>query len=127
LVIPEEVLAKPGPHSSTEILLLVRYAEEGANMIGMLGADADTVDFVRFQNAPAEMEGVPLGARILGVADTLVTMTTNRFNRSVRTWSEALLEMNAERGKQFDPRVCDAAIAIFHDIDEVKDAACCNC
>jgi len=48
---------------------------------------------------------IPLGARILAVADAFVAMTSPRPYRRARTEPEALEEMRARSGKQFDPKV----------------------
>ena len=57
-------------------------------------------------------EGIPLTARIFAVVDALDAMTHDRPYRSVRPLAEALDELRREAGKQFDPRVVEAAMAI---------------
>jgi len=53
-------------------------------------------------------EDIPLGARILAVADAHDAMITDRPYRQGRTAAEALLEVERCSGKQFDPEVVDA-------------------
>ncbi|HWU36411.1 MAG TPA: HD domain-containing phosphohydrolase, partial [Candidatus Acidoferrum sp.] len=57
-------------------------------------------------------ETIPLPARIFAVVDALDAMTHDRPYRPARPLSEALDELRREAGKQFDPRVVEAALAI---------------
>jgi len=57
-------------------------------------------------------EDIPLTARIFAVVDALDAMTHDRPYRRARPISEALEEVRRESGKQFDPRVVDAASTI---------------
>ncbi|EQD48998.1 Metal-dependent phosphohydrolase, HD region, subdomain protein domain protein, partial [mine drainage metagenome] len=50
-------------------------------------------------------DAIPLGARIVTLADTLDSMTTNRPYRAAKSMDEALLEIERCSGTQFDPRV----------------------
>jgi HD-GYP domain-containing protein (c-di-GMP phosphodiesterase class II) len=50
-------------------------------------------------------EGIPLGSRILAVADAYVAMTSDRPYRIAMTHAEALAELRAQSGSQFDPQV----------------------
>lgn len=53
-------------------------------------------------------EQIPLGARILAVADAYDSMITDRPYRTGRTPSEALVEVERCGGTQFDPLVVEA-------------------
>ncbi|HQN20578.1 MAG TPA: HD domain-containing phosphohydrolase, partial [Syntrophobacteraceae bacterium] len=53
-------------------------------------------------------EDVPLLARIVSVADAFDAMTSLRAYRAAMAHSDAVNELIANRGKQFDPRVVDA-------------------
>jgi putative two-component system response regulator len=55
---------------------------------------------------------IPLTARIFAVVDALDAMTHDRPHRPRRTVPEALDELRREAGKQFDPRVVEAALKI---------------
>ncbi len=52
-------------------------------------------------------EGIPIGARIIMIADTIDAMTTDRPYRKALTLSKALEEMVRYAGKQFDPRLVE--------------------
>jgi HD-GYP domain-containing protein (c-di-GMP phosphodiesterase class II) len=57
-------------------------------------------------------EEIPIGARILLVADAYEAMTTDRLYRSTRSSPDALAEIVRCSGSQFDPRVVDALLAL---------------
>lgn len=59
-------------------------------------------------------EGIPLGARILAVADAFVAMTSPRPYRAAFSTAAALQELTEKAGTQFDP----AAVDILKDILE---------
>ncbi|HAG07796.1 MAG: HD domain protein [Clostridia bacterium 62_21] len=56
-------------------------------------------------------EAIPLGARILAVADTYDAMTTDRPYRRALTRQQALDELRRCSGTQFDPAVVNAFLA----------------
>jgi len=53
-------------------------------------------------------EAIPLGARIVAIADTADAMTTDRPYRRALTFDALLAELNAQSGRQFDPQLVDA-------------------
>ena len=55
-------------------------------------------------------DGIPLGARIIGVIDAFDAMTTKRPYNEPLSFEEALEEFETLKGKQFDPDVVDALV-----------------
>jgi HD-GYP domain-containing protein (c-di-GMP phosphodiesterase class II) len=53
-------------------------------------------------------EGIPIGSRILLVADAYEAMTTDRLYRSTRSADDALDEIRRCAGSQFDPLIVEA-------------------
>lgn len=53
-------------------------------------------------------EGIPLASRIVLCADAFHAMRCDRPYRSGRPAAEALAELRAEAGRQFDPDVVEA-------------------
>ena len=113
LAIPEEILRKPGPLSETERLVLERHPQIGYRMLESLGVDpvADWVlhhherwDGTGYPDALGG-EDIPLGARIIFVADAYDAMTSDRVYRGRLTDDEAIAELARCSGSQFDPDV----------------------
>ena len=55
---------------------------------------------------------IPLIGRIMAVADAFSAMTTDRAYRRALSWEDAVQELRANRGTQFDPGVVDAFLRI---------------
>ncbi len=113
LAIPDVVLLKPAALSSDEWALMRAHAEEGARIIDRLGFLDDAVPAIRHHHErwdgagyPHGLAGeeIPLGARIIHVADALDSMLTNRTYRSALPASHALEELRRGAGSQFCPR-----------------------
>jgi HD-GYP domain-containing protein (c-di-GMP phosphodiesterase class II) len=58
-------------------------------------------------------ESIPLGARILAVADAYVAMTSERSYRPALTPTQAMTELLDKAGTQFDPAVVDVLADIL--------------
>jgi HD-GYP domain-containing protein (c-di-GMP phosphodiesterase class II) len=94
-----------------------RHAEEGARIIDRLGFLNDAVPAIRHHHErfdgkgyPDRLQGedIPLGARIIHVADALDSMLTTRIYRAARPAAEALEELRRAAGTQFCPRCVTA-------------------
>ncbi|MDX6512795.1 MAG: hypothetical protein QOE36_2299, partial [Gaiellaceae bacterium] len=118
LAIPDAILLKPASLTASEWALMQSHADEGARIIDRLGFLGDAVPSIRHHHErfdgtgyPQRLEGedIPLGARIIHVADALDSMLTTRIYRAARPASEALDELRRAAGSQFCPR-CVAAL-----------------
>ncbi|HEY6961759.1 MAG TPA: diguanylate cyclase [Gaiellaceae bacterium] len=119
LAIPEEILQKPGSLSSAEWLVIQRHPQIGHRMLESLGVDpiAEWVlhhherwDGAGYPNGLAG-DDIPLGARIIFVADAFDAMTSSRLYRRGMARHEALAEVERCAGSQFDPDVVRAFFA----------------
>jgi diguanylate cyclase (GGDEF)-like protein/putative nucleotidyltransferase with HDIG domain len=117
LAIPDAILLKPASLTSEEWSLMQRHAEEGARIIDRLGFLGDAVPAIRHHHErfdgtgyPDRLHGeeIPLGARIIHVADALDSMLTTRIYRAARPPAEALAELKRASGSQFCPRTVAA-------------------
>lgn len=118
LAIPDAILLKPASLTGEEWALMQRHAEEGARIIDRLGFLQDAVPSIRHHHERFDGTGypdgiageeIPLGARIIHVADALDSMLTTRIYRAARPVDEALAEVKNKAGSQFCPR-CVAAL-----------------
>ncbi len=117
LAIPDSILLKPASLTPSEWALMQSHADEGARIIDRLGFLGDAVPSIRHHHErfdgtgyPERLEGedIPLGARIIHVADALDSMLTTRIYRAARPASEALDELRRAAGSQFCPRCVTA-------------------
>jgi len=117
LAVPDSILLKPASLTSEEWSLMQRHAEEGARIIDRLGFLGDAVPAIRHHHErwdgsgyPDRLTGeeIPLGARIIHVADALDSMLTTRIYRAARPAAEALDELRRAAGTQFCPRTVGA-------------------
>ena len=116
LAIPEEILRKPGPLSEAERLVLERHPQIGFRMLESLGVDP-VADWVLHHHERWDGSGypdgvggdeIPLGARIIFVADAYDAMTSDRVYRGRLTDDEAIAELVRCSGTQFDPEIVAA-------------------
>ena len=59
-------------------------------------------------------ESIPLGSRIIGVADTYNALTSTRPHRPAFSKEEALKMITKEKGTLFDSKIVDAFISRTH-------------
>ena len=121
LAIPEEILRKPGPLNEAERLVLERHPQIGYRMLDSLGVEPvatwvlhhhERWDGAGYPEQKAGQE-IPLGARILFVADAYDAMTTDRVYRGRLSHDRAIAELERCAGTQFDPDVVVAFKAEF--------------
>ncbi len=128
LAIPDAILLKPASLTADEWSLMQRHAEEGARIIDRLGFLNDAVPAIRHHHErfdgtgyPERLRGeeIPLGARIIHVADALDSMLTTRIYRAARPAAEALGELRRAAGSQFCPR-CVAALERILPLESIE-------
>jgi putative nucleotidyltransferase with HDIG domain len=114
---PREILNKPGALTDEEFAVIRRHPGDGAAMAGAVG-DPMIIAMIRHHHErldgagyPAGLVGeeIPLGARIIAVADTFDAMTSNRAYRRAASHKRALDVLRSEAGTQLDK----AAVAGF--------------
>ena len=129
--IGDNVLLKPGPLTPDEQELVRLHPDIGAQILQdvalLQGVGLDVVrhHHERWDGAgyPDGLAGeeIPMGARIFAVADTLDAMTTDRPYRPALAWDEAVEEILAQSGHQFDPEVVQAFVVGEADLRAVYE------
>lgn len=115
--IRDTALLKSGPLTDEERREMQRHSSIGADIVGNLDMYRQGATIVRHHHErwdgagyPAglkELE-IPLGARIIAVADSFDAMTSDRPYRRALTVATALGEIRRSSGSQFDPAVVEA-------------------
>ena len=121
LAIPEEILRKPGALSESERLVLERHPQIGYRMLESLGVEP-IAEWVLHHHErwdgtgyPDGMHGedIPLGARIIFVADAFDAVTSERVYRDPFSERDALAELQRCAGTQFDPHIVEVFIKLL--------------
>ena len=121
---PLEVLRKPGRLTIEESTLMRRHPEMGEMMVRGLLDIPQVTEIVGSHHERYDGGGYPRGlageeiprlARLVSVADTFSAMVHDRPYRKGLSWPDAVIELRAGAGTQFDPEMVEAfARAIGH-------------
>jgi hypothetical protein len=123
LAIDDAVLRKPGPLEAHEWTLIRKHAEWGAAKLAEIPGLEPTAAIVRFHHErwdgggyPAGLRGeqIPLASRIVAACDAYRAMVEDRPYRDGLSDDEALAELRAGSGRQFDPAVVDVLLELIH-------------
>jgi putative two-component system response regulator len=122
LGIAEWILLKPGPFTEEERIAMQRHTEIGERIAAPLAGSARLRPILRHHHErwdgrgyPDGLQGeaIPIGARIIGVVDAFDAMTQYRIYRAAKSVPEAVAELKAGAGSQFDPELVDAFIEVL--------------
>jgi len=112
--IADAVLLKPGCLTESETAEMRRHCEMGAAILDVHDAMSEIAQIVRYHHErwdgrgyPDGLSGgaIPLGARIIAVADAFNAMTSDRVYRPAMPLERAWSELRGYAGTQFDPEV----------------------
>ena len=132
LAIPEHILNKPGKLTPAESETMKRHADIGADLLSSIRFPYPVVPIVRHHHEqwdgggyPSAISGtdIPLGARILSVADCFDALNSDRPYRPRLSVSEAFGILRERRGSMYDPLVVDTFISAYPDMVESANAA----
>ncbi len=121
LGVPETILAKAGALTEEERERIRVYPVLGARVLSTVPFPWPVVPVVQHHRElwngagyPDQLQGenIPLGARILAVADCYDTLVSNRSYRSSHSHEEAMAEIKARAGLDFDPAVVTALTSV---------------
>jgi putative two-component system response regulator len=124
VAVPDRILLKAGPLTSTEHAIMRSHTTVGGEMLGGSSfpyvRTAATIalshherwDGTGYPNRIAG-EAIPLPGRIVAVADVLDALISPRPYKDAWPLDRALAEMEAQRGRHFDPDIVDVLLAII--------------
>lgn len=129
LAVPDDVLQKPGPLHPEEWAFIREHTLIGERILGAapgwLGVGAvvrathECWDGTGYPDGLAG-DAIPLAARIIAVCDAFSAMTSPRPYRLPIARAQALEELQAQAGTQFDPDVVAAFCAIVERADKAQ-------
>lgn len=141
LGVPDAILLKPGPLTEEEWQIMHDHERRSIDVIASTFSAPKLVELVKYHSHwydgsktrnDSERRGqeIPLGARILNIADAFDAMVSQRPYRSARSYKEAFDELRRCAGTQFDPELVEHFIEVVNardearreDVSEVSDA-----
>ena len=129
--VPDRILRKPGPLSEEEFEVVRQHAALSEIMIGAIPNTQGVGGAVGSHHERWDGRGYPRGlkgtaipelGRILALADAWSAMTTDRPYRKARAEQDALNEISAGAGSQFDPAIVEAFLKGFQGAGEAAEA-----
>ena len=136
IAIADRILLKPGKLTDEEYREMQRHAEIGGSIVQTHEAMTDIARIVRhhherFDGAgyPDRLAGeeIPLGARIISVADAFSAMTNDRVYRKAIGEEQAWEEIRRNAGSQFDPAIVELyELIAAADAEPINGAAVAN-
>ena len=118
---PDSILTKPDRLDRAEATIMREHVTRGAEIVARISSLQDSVPAIRHHHErwdglgyPDRLSGtdIPVNAAIIAIADSWDAMTTDRPYAVALDAGQALLEIQAGRGKQFNPAVVDAFLSV---------------
>jgi response regulator RpfG family c-di-GMP phosphodiesterase len=120
--IPDRVLLKPAALDDEERRIVETHPEIGDKLLAPLDLLAAARPIVRHHHERWDGAGypdgvagttIPLGARIVAVADSIEVMTSRQLYRQTRTPGQVIAELHTGRAAQWDPQIVDIALRLI--------------
>jgi diguanylate cyclase (GGDEF)-like protein/putative nucleotidyltransferase with HDIG domain len=120
--VPDSILQKAGPLLKEEWEIMKKHPRLGAQIVEKIPGLQDILPLILYHQEKYDGSGypdglagtkIPLGARILAVADAFHAMISNRPYRKKMSLLKAIEELKKNAGSQFDPKVIEAFIEVL--------------
>ena len=130
--IPAEIIAKPGPLTDEERVLIEQHQQLGERIIGPVSRLQDVRRVVRHCRERYDGRGypdglaaaqIPIESRIVFVCEAFHAMTRDRPHRKALPHEEARRRLRAEAGAQFDPVVAETFLSVLDETSVETSAA----
>lgn len=111
IAVPERLLTKPEPLNTDEFNIMKVHALVGSQILEAIPGSSRLRSYIKHHHErfdglgyPDALKGeeIPLGARIIAVADAFVNMTTDRPFAPAKAPADAVHELESLSGLQFD-------------------------
>lgn len=119
--IPEQILKKPAHLTGKEFELVKEHPKKSAQILSPLQRLKPAISIILHHHEkfdgngyPDKLKGkaIPLGARIMALADSFEAMISRRPYRKSTSIAKAVKEIKKYSGKQFDPQVIEAFLKL---------------
>lgn len=130
--VPDAILTKPGPLTPEEYETIKRHPITALEILSHISFLSDERPIILYHHErydgtgyPTGLAGkqIPLGARILSVADALDTMFSPRSYKEAYDVDHVRNELENESGKQFDPQVVDVTLNLLDELPELFETS----
>ncbi len=120
--IDPDILSKPGPLTDEEWDIMHEHPQKGADILEDIHYLKEARDIVLHHHErydgkgyPTRLKGeeIPLGARLVSVANAFDTMTTDHSYRKAIDINDAMRELIESTGTQFCPKAIEAFVSAF--------------
>jgi HD-GYP domain-containing protein (c-di-GMP phosphodiesterase class II) len=117
ITLPESLFTKQGKLSKEEWKRLQNHPNVGVNLLMNINFLSEVIPYIHYHgerwNGGGKPEGlkgnsIPLGSRIIAVADAYSAMTAERAYRKAMTKEQALQVIKREAGEKWDPEIVSA-------------------
>jgi putative nucleotidyltransferase with HDIG domain len=121
LAIPDGLLDKPGPLTPDEYDRVKQHAVIGADLLAEVAVPGPLATLVRHHHENWDGSGypdgqsgtgIPLGARVLSIADCYDALTSHRPYRRALSHDSAIAMIHERRGSMFDPALTDSFLQV---------------
>lgn len=128
LTLPKKILIKPGPLDKQEWELIKSHPKIGFDLLSpvkLFQGQGGVLEMILYHHErwdgkgyPFGLKGkeIPLGARIISIADAFSAMVCERPYRKPLSFDEALEEIKKGAGTQFDPMLVGIFVNIYEEI-----------
>ena len=123
IVIDKKILNKKGRLTSEEFAVIKAHPAVGADIVEGVEHLKDSCSHILYHHAMYDGGGypphklkydeIPLGARLIAIADSFDAMTSDRPYREAFTREYAIEELKKCAGKQYDPRIVNVFVEIL--------------
>jgi putative two-component system response regulator len=126
--ISNRFINKKGTLSPTDWAIIKQHTKKSIELLTPLNLPSNILSYIQFHHERYDGTGypdglsehhIPLGARIIAIADSYDSMTSDRPYRRPLSSAEAKNELVKHAGKQFDPEIVSLFLDILKEMEEV--------
>jgi diguanylate cyclase (GGDEF)-like protein/putative nucleotidyltransferase with HDIG domain len=127
--VPDAILTKPGPLTPEEWGVIRKHPQTGLEILGHVSFLAEERPLILHHHERYDGQGypgglcgdrIPIGARVLAVADALDAMFSPRSYKQAYDLDRVRAELAAGAGRQFDPAVAEATLEWLQDAPNIS-------